>query len=78
MSRRWEERVAAACVEVEGDQEGLLEAIERLTATLDLDDPLRPFEVASAHDYLGREAEAILLYWRALELGLSGEQRRRG
>lgn len=77
MSKTWEERVAAAYAEAERNPDGLLDAIARLTAPLDADDPLRPFEIASAHDYLGREAEAIPLYRRALELGLSGEQRLR-
>ncbi|WP_104190948.1 tetratricopeptide repeat protein [Cryobacterium sp. Y82] len=34
------------------------------------DDPAAIFEWASVHDFLGREAEAIPLYRRALELGL--------
>lgn len=77
MSKTWEERVASAYAEAESDPDGLLDAIERLTAPLDADDPLRPFEIASAHDYVGREAEAIPLYRRALDLGLAGEQRLR-
>jgi len=77
MPTTWEERVASAYAEAESDPDGLLGAIELLTAPLGADDPLRPFEIASAHDYLGREAEAIPRYRRALELGLSGEQRLR-
>ncbi|MFM1715894.1 tetratricopeptide repeat protein [Aeromonas salmonicida] len=31
------------------------------------------YEVAGLHDNLGREAQAILLYQRAIALGLTGE-----
>ncbi|QGU28765.1 hypothetical protein D7D94_03045 [Microbacterium oryzae] len=38
-------------------------------------DPDALYEWASAHDFLGREAEAIPLYREALAAGLSGERR---
>ena len=50
-----------------GDMRALVE--ER-----DTDEPEAMFEWASVHDFLGREREAVPLYRRALDLGLSGDR----
>ena len=53
----------------------LLERIDALVAERPADDPEAVFEAASVRDSVGLEAEAALLYQRALDLGL-GEPKR--
>jgi tetratricopeptide (TPR) repeat protein len=53
----------------------LLERIDALVAERRADDPEAVFEAASVRDSVGLEAEAALLYQRALDLGL-GEPKR--
>ena len=49
-----------------------LAAMKVLVAELDETDARGTFELASVHDFLGLEQEAIPLYYQALELGLEG------
>jgi tetratricopeptide (TPR) repeat protein len=52
-------------------------AMTRLTAELPPDDPIVPFERASAYDSTGRSDLAVPLYRQALGSGLTGLRRRR-
>ena len=67
----WEERIRifwtdASCA----DPVLAFGSMQALVAERRDDDPAAIFEWASVHDFLGRAAEAIPLYRRALELGL--------
>ena len=67
----WEERIRIFWSEVSGaDQEFTFGSMQALITERRDDDPAAIFEWASVHDFLGREAEAIPLYRRALKLGL--------
>ena len=67
----WEERIKIFWIDANGaDQESIFGSMQALIAERRDDDPAAIFEWAAVHDFLGREAEAIPLYRRALELGL--------
>jgi hypothetical protein len=53
-----------------GDEAGFRAAMARLVAELPDEDPIGLFEMASAHDATGQEAEAAGHYRRALAAGL--------
>jgi len=53
----------------------LLERIDALVAERPADDPDAVFEAASVRDSVGLEAEAAVLYQRALDLGLAEPKR---
>lgn len=57
------------------DEDSVLDEVTSLVHELDDDDARAPFELASAHDFLGHEATAIPLYERALALGLDPGRR---
>ncbi|WP_243225933.1 tetratricopeptide repeat protein [Microbacterium sp. CIAB417] len=75
--KTWDERVdeiwAAAAGEPVDDE--IIARIDALAAERGADDARAAFERAGARDSAGREAEAIALYRRALELGLDEEHR---
>ena len=67
----WEERFRIFWLDAsDADEESTLSSMHVLIAERRDDDPAAIFEWAAVHDFLGREAEAIPLYRRALELGL--------
>jgi tetratricopeptide (TPR) repeat protein len=73
MSASWDERVAAFWLQADDtDEDATLAGIEALAAERDPDDPAVLFELASAQDFLGREAEAVPLYRASLAAGLGG------
>ena len=51
--------------------------MEALVAELPSENPVRPFELASAFDSTGHSDRAVPLYREALALGLTGIRRRR-
>jgi Tetratrico peptide repeat len=61
----------------EHDEEAFRAKIEELVSGLPADSPIAAFERACAFDSTGHSDRAVPLYWRALELGLDGERRRR-
>ncbi|WP_326598435.1 tetratricopeptide repeat protein [Streptomyces sp. NBC_01803] len=73
----WQERAARlwAAFDAHGPA-GFREAMRRLVAELPVGDPVGLFELASAHDATDREAEAAVLYRRALAAGLGADLRR--
>ncbi|MFD7298091.1 tetratricopeptide repeat protein [Streptomyces sp. NPDC059897] len=80
----WEERIAAAWATIDDyadDTEagaGEFRAlIDGLAAELPADNPVAPFERASAFDSTGHSDKAVPLYQEALRLGLSGYRARR-
>ncbi|MFM8927308.1 MAG: tetratricopeptide repeat protein [Rhodoluna sp.] len=71
MNQEWENRIHSFWQSAdENDVSATLTAIQDLIAELEPDDPRGLFELASAHDFLGLESEAIPLYEKALALGL--------
>lgn len=76
MDTAWEERVEALWASAgRVAPDALLSAMEELVAQRPDGDPDATFEWASAHDFLGKEAEAVPLYRLALDRGLSGPRR---
>ena len=74
----WERRVAELWAAFDDREPAIFLADMRsLIAELPLDHPAALFELASAHDALGQEAEAEPLYRAALEGGLDTFRRRR-
>nr|WP_314842571.1 tetratricopeptide repeat protein [uncultured Microbacterium sp.] len=75
--KSWDERVddvwAAASGEEVGDE--TIARIDALAAERGTEDARAEFERAGARDSAGRPAEAVVLYRRALELGLDDEHR---
>lgn len=73
----WEERVAAVWDEADGTETGdeVIARIDALASERGPDDARAVFEQAGARDSAGREGEAVVLYRRALELGLDEEHR---
>ena len=57
------------------DEQSTFNSMQLLIAERRDDDPAAIYEWASVHDFLGREAEAIPLYRRALVLGLDPVRR---
>ena len=76
--QEWEQRLAElwATLDERREQE-FVAAIDELTAELPDDDGTGPFERAAARDSTGHSDLAVPLYRQALELGLTGERRRR-
>jgi Flp pilus assembly protein TadD len=74
----WEERLAAHWARLDDlDQADFLEGIEQLAAELPPGEGIAMFERAAALDSTGHSDLAVPRYRKALELGLSGERRRR-
>ena len=72
----WEERVAAFWSTADAARpDDALARMRALVAERPADDPAALFELASVHDFLGREEEAVPLYRSALDHGLDGERR---
>ncbi len=73
----WDERIDEVWAEASGPLVGdeLISRIDAIAAERGTDDARAEFERAGARDSAGREAEAIGLYRRALELGLDEEHR---
>jgi tetratricopeptide (TPR) repeat protein len=73
MKSSWQDRVADFWRTADDSNvEETLVAMKALVAELDETDARAAFELASVHDFLGLEQEAIPLYNEALELGLEG------
>jgi tetratricopeptide (TPR) repeat protein len=73
MNSSWQDRVADFWRTADDSNvEDALAAMKVLVAELDETDARGSFELASVHDFLGLEQEAIPLYYKALELGLDG------
>lgn len=71
----WDERIAAFWDRADDERpQRMLDDMRALVEERDADDPDALFEWASVHDFLGREREAVPLYRRALDLGLSGDR----
>ncbi|MFJ7070901.1 tetratricopeptide repeat protein [Streptomyces sp. NPDC101115] len=76
----WEQRLAALWAELdayETDPAGFRARIAELTAERPEDDPVALFEQGAAHDSTGEPEQAVRLYRRALDGGLTGLRRRR-
>jgi len=74
----WEARLAQLWASLdELDEQEFLRRMEALAAERSPDDPVALFERASAQDSTGHSDRAVPGYRRALELGLTGERRRR-
>ncbi|WMX44437.1 tetratricopeptide repeat protein [Streptomyces roseicoloratus] len=79
-ARDWEQRLAAAWNELDAydsDPAGFRARIAELAAERPADDPVALFEQAAAHDSTGEPEQAVRLYRRALDGGLTGLRRRR-
>jgi Flp pilus assembly protein TadD len=74
----WERKVAAAWASMDdmGETE-FVDLIAGLAAELGPDDAIGLFEKACSFDSTGRSDLAVPLYRQALEIGLTGERRRR-
>jgi tetratricopeptide (TPR) repeat protein len=74
----WERRLAElwATLDERPDDE-FLASVDALTEELAPEDGVRSFERAAARDSTGHSNRAVPLYRQALELGLSGDRRRR-
>jgi len=73
-----EDRLAQLWASIDDrDEDDFLAAMAELVSALPADDPVGPFEQASAFDSTGYPDRAVPLYRRALELGLVGLRRRR-
>jgi Flp pilus assembly protein TadD len=74
----WEQRVADAWASIDDHDEAEFRAlIEKLAAELPEGSGIADFERACAFDSTGHSDRAVPLYRQALELGLTGERRRR-
>jgi tetratricopeptide repeat protein len=74
----WERRVADAWASIDQLSEAdFLALIEQLAAELPADSAVAAFERACSFDSTGHPDRAVPLYRRALEIGLTGERRRR-
>ena len=74
----WERRLALLWQSIDDlPEDEFLGAMEKLVAELPPDDPVGPFERASAFDSTGHPDQAVPLYRQALDRGLSGQRRRR-
>jgi hypothetical protein len=73
----WEERIEQVWAEAAGEEAGdeVVARIDALAAERGADDARAEFERAGARDSAGRPAEAVVLYRRALELGLDEDHR---
>lgn len=73
----WQERVDALWEDTSLTEQQVIERIDALAAERPEDDPVGLFERAGARDSAGLEADAEVLYRRALEGGLDDERRTR-
>ncbi|MFF6778695.1 tetratricopeptide repeat protein [Streptomyces sp. NPDC012637] len=76
----WEQRLAALWAEpdaYETDPAGFRARIAELAAERPENDPVALFEQGAAHDSTGEPEQAVRLYRRALDGGLTGLRRRR-
>ncbi|MEU4689372.1 tetratricopeptide repeat protein [Actinoplanes sp. NPDC023714] len=74
MDASWEQRIAEFWRTADdSDSAATLQAMQDLVAGRD--DPDAVYEWASVHDFLGREADAVPLYRRALDAGLRPPRR---
>lgn len=74
----WEHRLALVWASIDDlDEEELRVALDSLVAELPEGDPVGPFEQGSAFDSTGHPDLAVERYRLALQLGLSGQRRRR-
>lgn len=73
----WQDRVDAVWADSALTEDEVIDRIDVLAAERSVDDPVALFERAGARDSAGREAEAEVLYRRALEIGLDDERRTR-
>lgn len=74
----WEQRLADAWASFDRSGEAeFLALIESLAAELPPDSAIAAFERACAYDSTGHPDRAVPLYRKALEIGLTGERRRR-
>ncbi len=78
MSVDWEARLAVTWTAIdERSEEEFLASIERLAAELPAESAIGTFERAASLDSTGHPDRAVPLYRQALEVGLTGERRRR-
>ncbi|MFK3678850.1 tetratricopeptide repeat protein [Microbacterium sp. NPDC090218] len=77
MTKSWDERVDEVWADASGEEVGddTIARIDALAAERGIDDARAEFERAGARDSAGRPAEAVVLYRRALALGLDEEHR---
>ncbi len=76
MDESWSERIDRFWSSADHSRPELtLAAMKQLVDERPEDDPDAVYEWASAHDFLGRESDAIPLYQKALADGLSGDKR---
>jgi tetratricopeptide (TPR) repeat protein len=74
----WEQRMAEAWTSIDQrSEEEFLALVASLAAELPGDSAIAIFERAAAQDSTGHSDVAVPLYRQALELGLTGERRRR-
>ena len=74
----WEQRLAKLWAAFDDQPaDAFLAAMEKLTDERPADDPVALFERGSALDSTGHPGPAVERYRRALQLGLSGQRRRR-
>ncbi|TDC67315.1 tetratricopeptide repeat protein [Actinomadura sp. GC306] len=73
----WERRIAELWATFgDHEPEDFLTKVKELTAELPTEDAVADYELASAHDAIGNEAEAATHYRRALTAGLDEKRRR--
>ncbi|BBH68351.1 hypothetical protein ACTI_50360 [Actinoplanes sp. OR16] len=76
MAASWEQRIDEFWATADdAAPETTLRAMRVLVEERGEDDPDALYEWASVHDFLGREAEAVPLYRRALDAGLAAPRR---
>jgi hypothetical protein len=76
MMSEWEDRVAAFWQSADDSKvDETLSEMKRLVEELEPTNPIGLFELASVHDFLGLEPEAIPIYKKALHSGLDGLKR---
>ena len=75
--KSWNERIDDVWADASGEEVGddTIARIDALAAERGADDARAEFERAGARDSAGRPADAVVLYRRALELGLDEEHR---
>lgn len=70
----WDARVAAFWATADDERaDETVAGMRALVAERPADDPRALYELASAHDFVGREAEAVPLYRAAIDGGLDPE-----
>ncbi|MEO3828026.1 tetratricopeptide repeat protein [Actinomadura sp. B10D3] len=75
----WERRIADLWASFDDHESAaFLAKVEELAGELPPGDAVAEYEIASAHDSIGNEAEAAVHYQRAFEAGLAGKRRREG